>query len=69
MWEVVAQSKYQLSFDGLCPFVTVIQWFSIDVVVVVVAPSAAAAVSVSATLSTGAVLGQYRAMCPTLWHL
>jgi hypothetical protein len=60
---VVAQSKYQLSFDGLFPFVTVIQHFSIDVVII------AAAVTVGAALSTGTVLGQYRAMCPTLWHL
>jgi hypothetical protein len=59
---VVAQSKYQLSFDGHFPFLTIIQYFSLVVVV-------AAAVSVGAALSIGGVLGQYSAMCPTVWHL
>jgi len=45
------QSKHHLCFDGLSLFVTVIQVFCIDVVVVAVA------VSVGAGLSTSAVLG------------
>jgi hypothetical protein len=61
---VEAKSKYQLPFDGLSPFVTCMQSFSIDVVIIVVA-----AVSVGAVLYTGAVPGQYHAICPTIWHL
>jgi Mrp family chromosome partitioning ATPase len=61
---------YQLSVDELSQFVTVIQWISIDVVIIVLpAAAATAAVSVGAPHSTGAVLGQCHAMCPTLWYL
>jgi len=67
MWEVVAQSKFHLSFQVHSPFVTIIQFLPIHVVVVVV--TANPAVCLNAALSTTPVLGQYRAMCPAWGQL
>jgi hypothetical protein len=50
MCVVVAKSRYQLSFDGLFPFVRFIELFSNQIVV-------AAAVFVGAAFDTGALLG------------
>jgi len=60
--------NYKLSFDKLSSFLTVKQWFKVDVIIIDVA-TAAAAVPISALLSTSALLAQYLDMYSTLWQL